>query len=484
MNFEFSVGKASRPAQPRDPTAPHRLLVLGDLSGRGNRGLREPLASRRVISLDIDNFDGVLAKYNPALNVALPAAPGGQVTIRFESLEDFHPDRLLQRVTPLSELLRARQELQSPATAAAGAESLQRLLGGATVSEKPVEAAAAKTESSEDTLARLLGKAPSSGERPASPGAKLDVEAFVKRIAGATAPVQPSVRGAAGLLAAADLELASRLRALLHHHDFQTLEGVWRGLDFLLRRRPDEEGVKLFVLDATLEELATDATGLHEVLRGQPWTGVVGNYTFEATQADLEKLAVLGSVCASVGSTFVAGAGSPLVGCDSFAEHPDPDDWRNDPAAEVRELWTALRATPAAANTALVLPRFLLRQPYGQDSDPIDSFPFEEIPDGAANEAFLWGNSAFLVALQQAQACVGPGEEPCSEIDGLPVYRFREAGETAVKPCAEAWLTERAAARIVAQGLIAVQSVKGRDAVTLTPFQTLHARAEGTGRDF
>ena len=51
------------------------------------------------------------------------------------------------------------------------------------------------------------------------------------------------------------------------------------------------------------------------------------------------------------------------------------------------------------------------------------------------------------------------------EIDGLPVHAYTEAGETHVKPCAEAWLSDRAAGVILNHGIMPVASIRGRDAV-------------------
>lgn len=472
LEFQFGFGAKPKAAATADSAESFGFVIMADLSGRANRGVREPLASRRITAVDTDNFAKAFASLAVALDLPSRTATGDSVKLSFESLDDFHPDRLLQRVPPLAELLAARNLLQSPATTAQGAEGLQRLLGSVATTEPTAATPAARPESSEETLARLLGEAPASAPPP--PGSRpvgLDVDALVKQIVGATSAAPAALAGASGLLSAADLELSNRLRALLHHRDFQALEAAWRGVDFLLRRWPDEERIKLFVLDATLAELAADTPGLSRLLRDQQWAGVIGNYTFGASRADLETLGSLAKLCASLGTWFLAGADSRLVGCDSFARHPDPEDWRFDLPGEVREAWQNLRAAPDAAHVGLALPRFLLRQPYGRSSEPIDSFPFEEIADSSAHEAFLWGNPAFLCAQLRVEACAAgepvEDETPAGEVGDLPMFVCQEAGETAMKPCAEAWLGERAAAVILQHGLIPCRSVKGRNAVQL-----------------
>jgi type VI secretion system protein ImpC len=130
-----------------------------------------------------------------------------------------------------------------------------------------------------------------------------------------------------------------------------------------------------------------------------------------------------------------------------------------------------VRKLPEASSLGLALPRFLLRQPYGQRSEPIDGFPFEELPDGSAHEAYLWGNPAILCGFVLADAFQAEGwemqAEGSGEVGDLPVYKFTEEGETKVKPCAEAWLSEHGGEAILSQGLMPLLSIKGRDAVRL-----------------
>ena len=57
------------------------------------------------------------------------------------------------------------------------------------------------------------------------------------------------------------------------------------------------------------------------------------------------------------------------------------------------------------------------------------------------------------------------------EVSGLPIHKFTIDGEIQVKPCAEAWLSDRAAAAILSRGIMPVLSVRGRDAVQLLTLQ-------------
>jgi type VI secretion system protein ImpC len=60
----------------------------------------------------------------------------------------------------------------------------------------------------------------------------------------------------------------------------------------------------------------------------------------------------------------------------------------------------------------------------------------------------------------------------------MPLYQFSRDGEKEVKPCAEAWLTERAGDAILDQGLMAVLSIKGQDAVRLAKMQSISSQSK------
>jgi type VI secretion system protein ImpC len=244
--------------------------------------------------------------------------------------------------------------------------------------------------------------------------------------------------------------------------------------------------LQLHVLDLSRAEIEADLSpqddlsksGLYKLLveqsvgtRGaQPWACLVGNFTFDHAVADAELLGRIAQIAAAAGAPFLAGGHSRLVGCESFATTRDPDDWRK-PAGEAEEAWQALRAMPAAQHVSLALPRFLLRVPYGSLTSAIQPFAFEEFAGRLVHEELLWGNSAFLCALALGEAFAREGwalrPERGREIGDLPLYAYKNDGESAVYPCAEALLSDRAAERIYDAGLVALQSIRGRDAVLL-----------------
>jgi type VI secretion system protein ImpC len=479
LQFEVGFGPGKMPA--RDPEAPFNLAVLGDFSGRANRGLREPIGQRRVWAVDCDNFEDVMGELEVGLRPWPPQKAGDAVQLHFAATDDFHPDQLLKQVTPLAVWLEQRKRLLNPSMAAAATAELQRLLTPPST-PAPAETTPARTaETNDETLARLLGGAP---QRPApvSSGAGAGIERLIKNIV-APSIVPGATPQQAAMLAAVDLELGNQLRSLLHDREFQALEAAWRGADLLVRTFGGGEQVRLFLLDVSQEELAADlqaqegleSSGIARLLRrqaeNQPWATWLGLYTFGEGLADMQLLGRLAKVASLARAPFISGASPGLVGCDSFDLHPDPDDWKPAPPLEAREAWQALRQLPEASALGLALPRFLLRQPYGKDSDAIESFPFEELPGGPPHESYLWGNPAILCGYLLAEAFQAEGwkmqASGYGEFGDLPVHKFKEDGETKVKPCGEAWLSERAAQAMLSKGLMPVLSVRGRNAVRL-----------------
>jgi type VI secretion system protein ImpC len=483
----FSFGKIQFDLSPardkagvrRGPEEPFRLAVLGDFTGRGSRAVIEALGSRRPVRVDCDNLESVWRSLGAVVRLPTAGPFGADVELRFESLDDFHPDQLLLRVAALEALARTRERLLSPGTATAAVAEAQQLLA---LPPQPLTSAApggSPAESIQETMARLLGGCPPAAapaDKPPTGG--FDINALIKTIV-APSVVPGATPAQSAALGAVEVELAARLRAILHHPHFQAVEALWRGLDLLVRAHAGEEGIQLSLLDVSKEELMAELRAQENLEKsslgralGEPgWAVLVGAFTFDDSVADLEALGRLAKLSCLHGTAFMAAASPHLIGCDSLIQHPDPTDWTRGLDADGSAAWTALRALAEAPHLGLVLPRVLLRQPYGKGSDPIDAFPFEEMAGGAAHECFLWGNGAFVAAhVLVEQFCAegwqmtfgGPGE-----LDGLPVFKFAEGSETRVKPCAEAWLSERAGERIVERGVMPLLSVKGRGSVRL-----------------
>jgi len=489
---------AGGPAPRPEPETPFRIALLGDFSGRANRGIREiglSLANRRAVQIDRDNFGQVFAKFAP--QIELPIGEGGvTLTLAFRDLDDFHPDRLLERSEMFSKLREVRSRLQNPATFAAAAAELgvsasARAAAPRDEAPRAVPPSVSRLASGsllEDMIEQTEARAPEV-RRSRAPD---ELQEFVRRVA------EPHLVAAADprqsqVLSLIDRALSAQMSALLHVPDFQQLEAAWRAAYLLVRRIESDSLLRLYLIDVSKDELAGDtslsrdlrASGLYRMLvektvgtpGAETWALIAGNYTFGESREDIELLGRLAKIASAAGAPFLA-AGSPrLLGCESLAKTPHPREWHPDRDAEAAAAWAAFRGLPEARSLGLVLPRFVLRLPYGKKTDPAESFDFEEMSQAPAHEDYLWANPAFGAALLLAQSFSDDGWDlrpgTHAEIDGLPLHSFEMDGEAELMPCAEVLLTEEAAERIMESGLMPLVSIKGRDAARLVRFQSV-----------
>jgi type VI secretion system protein ImpC len=432
LKFDVGFGRTGRP---RDATEPMRLLVLGDFSGKAAAD-RTPLPNRPTQRVDIDNIDDVLKRLQPRLT-----GPAGE--IRFEQIDDFHPDRLYARLGLFQGLRQARAN-----PAAANDDLLGRLLGRST---EPIAAPTATTATGLDALIRNI----------VAPHIVQDTSAQTRPY-----------------LAAVDAAIAEQMRTLLHDPAFQSLEAAWRGVRWLISSLELDENLQLHLFDVTRDELLGDVvaaqgriaqTGLYRTLvdrsrdmvDAQGWSALIGLFQFGPSDRDIGLLAALGLIASHAGGPLLAGADWALAGDDAGA----------------LAGWQALRRSEAAPWIGLAAPRVLLRLPYGKGSDPIEAFAFEEFAGTPVPDEFLWGNASLAAALLIGKAFTArgwdmePGDE--REIGDLPAYTFARDGEREMQPCAERFLTGSQIDTMLKAGLVPIASRRDRNAVVAVRFQSV-----------
>jgi type VI secretion system protein ImpB len=96
---------------------PFVVGVLGDFSGNPTEPLK-PFAERKFIQVDRDNFDEVLARMTPGVNLKVENTLKGDgsemaVQLKFNKMDDFEPANVANQVEPLKKLLEARDKLKS-----------------------------------------------------------------------------------------------------------------------------------------------------------------------------------------------------------------------------------------------------------------------------------------------------------------------------------------------------------------------------------
>jgi type VI secretion system protein ImpC len=483
-SIRVGVRPDETPAAPREDT-PFRILVLGDFSGKASRGAAAgaKLNGLRPIAVDRDNIETVMARLG--IELQLPAGDGNRLSLRFQELDDFRPERIFQRLEAFDRLRQMRQKLADPATFAAAAAEMRAAPAAPPPSAAKPNAPAPQGEA---LLDAVLGATADRAE--AAPGG-VDWDRFLRQIVSGYAVPRADPRQAE-MIAMVDQATAGFMRALLHQADFQALEALWRGLYFLVRRLDTDAQLKLFLLDLSRGDLTADlnagedlaTTGLYRLLVEQtvgtpgapPWSALVGHYSFGAGPGDAALLGRLAKIAAQAGAPFVAAAHPSLIGCASLAQTPDPAQWQ--PLAGASEAaWAALRGLPEARYLGLALPRFLLRLPYGKETDAVEAFDFEELRGGDDHEGYLWGNPAIACAYLLGETFSHKGWDMrpglIQDIDNLPAHVFQRDGEPVLKPCAEVSLGTRAVERIAERGLMPLLSFQGRDSVQLASFRSV-----------
>ena len=111
---------------------PFVMGVLGDFSGDPTTPLR-PLSDRKFIQIDRDNFDDVMARVAPGLKLKVDntlANDGSQMSVdlKFSSMEDFEPGRVVQQVPALKALMETRNKLRDLMSKVDRSEELEGLL--------------------------------------------------------------------------------------------------------------------------------------------------------------------------------------------------------------------------------------------------------------------------------------------------------------------------------------------------------------------
>ncbi len=437
-----------------DPEDPFRILILGNFSGRGG-------GDGKPIAIDRDNVDEVLRSLR--VQAELKLGNNSVYRLAFEAMEDFEPDRIVER----SELFWRLEAGEKPAA------------------DKPEEKAPDKRErqvdvtklSSGSLLDAILGEEEAK-QKPDMPARQSEdeLQAMINR---AIEPYLERKPDAGEVERSADREqrMGLLLRAILHDPKFQALEAAWRSMEFLVRRLETDELLKLYAFDISKERLAADllddpdfrSSNTYRVIvedsvrtpGAEPWALLVGNYSFDRNdRKDVELLASIGLLARAARAPFLAEC--------LPSESED---------VSVSETWQALRESSYASWLGLALPRFLLRLPYGKDTVPVERFAFEEIPGTPEHGNYLWGNPAFACAylLGLSFSELGWNFRPGLHfaIEGIPLHVFHIDGAARTQPCAEILLTETDCNELLDEGLMPLASTKDRDSVRLVRFQSI-----------
>jgi len=111
---------------------PFVVGVVGDFSGNPTAPL-QPLKNRKFVQIDRDNFNEVMTRMTPGLNIRVENTLKGDgsemgVQLKFNGIEDFDPANVVAQVEPLRRLLETRNRLRDLATKVDRSDKLESLL--------------------------------------------------------------------------------------------------------------------------------------------------------------------------------------------------------------------------------------------------------------------------------------------------------------------------------------------------------------------
>ena len=499
LNFELTSSMEDVKGNVQ-PDNPFRIAILGDFSGRATRGVMSP-SDMKPIHVDRDNLDDLIDKLNVEVHLSLEDEENVFV-LKFTELDDFHPDQIYSRLDIFESLRNLRRGLNDPNTYANAASVVKSWLPSQKEDEKqPVKQDAEvsqKEMSGGSILDQIVSDATGETLEP-PPIAKTQDDSDLSSLVSAI--VKPHLVPAEDpqkfeLIAAVDQTISQVMAAILHHPEFQAIESAWRGLDFLTRRLETGSELKLSLVDISKSEMAsdlhsaTDLTTTHfykqfvekatGTMGGEPWAVIAGLYSFEPTAHDIGMLGRICKIASQAGAPFISSADEQFLGCDSLQSSPDPADWRVTYPQDILEAWKMLRNMPESSYLGLALPGFLLRLPYGEDTDPIDMFDLEECSSPPQHQDYLWGHPAVACAYLLGSSFSKNGwnlrSEIMQDIDGLPLHIYKYKNEKLCKPCAETAISERTAATIIEAGFMPRLAFMNMDKIRLGRFQSISSK--------
>jgi type VI secretion system protein ImpC len=184
---------------------------------------------------------------------------------------------------------------------------------------------------------------------------------------------------------------------------------------------------------------------------------------------DMRLLQSLGGVSAMAHAPFIASAGPSFFGLSSYERLPVLNDLQDIFSGPRYAKWQSFRESEDSRYVGLTVPRFLLRQPYDPEDNPVRAFVYKEkVNDN--HENFLWGNAAFAFAsritdsfakYRWAANIIGPRSG--GAVDDLPVHLYESLGDIEMKIPTEILISDRREYELAEQGFIALTMRKGSD---------------------
>lgn len=496
---------------------PFIVGIFADLSGQPAAEL-PPVKDRKLVEIDRDNFNGVMASAAPAikLNEIPNVLPGGEGNLSgvltFSNLDDFGPLEIVKRVPAMAALYQARCRIRDMHTKSETSDPLAQLLekimapgdeGKKLRDELKTTFDPAKPEDWKKVGTPEFVKSMLTPEYMLSDSSQREnvldmIGQFTADIAAAAPDGTDKGAGKLMTLRLADIDaaLAKQLNLIMHAPALQSLEATWRGLFYLVSRSETGRMLKLRVMNISKQELLKDLQKAVEfdqstifkliyeaeygTYGGDPYSLLLGDYEFGRHPEDIELLYKMAEIAAAAHAPFISAAYARLFDLDSFEKLTRPRDLSKIFESVELDGWRSFRASEDSRYVTLTLPRVLLRLPYGPETVPVEGMSFAEEVDGRDASKFLWGNSAYILAerITNAFSLYGwtaaiRGVEGGGLVEGLPTYKFKTVeGDVEMVCPTQVAITDRREKELNDLGFMAICHCKGTNKAAFFGGQT------------
>jgi type VI secretion system protein ImpC len=345
--------------------------------------------------------------------------------------------------------------------------------------------------------------------KPKTDEAKEAVERAVRTLAeqalAQTTLINPDVvKSIEAIIGELDTKLTEQINLVLHHEDFQKMEGAWRGLHYLVNNTETDEMLKIRFMNISKNDLgktlkkfkgtAWDQSPLFKKVYeaeygqfgGEPFGCLVGDYYFDHTPPDVELLGEMSKVSAAAHTPFIAGASPTVMQMASWQELANPRDLTKIFTTPEYASWRSLRESEDSRYIGLAMPRYLARLPYGAKTSPVEEFAFEEDTGAADHSKYAWANAAYAMAvnINRSFKLYGwcsriRGIESGGAVEGLPTHTFAtDDGGVDMKCPTEIAISDRREAELAKNGFMPVLHRKNSDFAAFIGAQSLQKPSE------
>jgi type VI secretion system protein ImpC len=307
------------------------------------------------------------------------------------------------------------------------------------------------------------------------------------------------VKSIEAIIAQLDQKLTEQINVILHHEDFQKLEGAWRGLHHLVSNTETDEMLKIRFMNISKADLgktlkrykgtAWDQSPLFKKIYeaeygqfgGEPFGCLVGDYYFDQTAPDVEMLGEMAQISAAAHTPFISAASPTIMQMSSWQELANPRDLTKIFTTPEYAAWRSLRESEDSRYLGLAMPRFLSRLPYGAKTNPVEAFAFEEDTGAADHSRYTWANAAYAMATNINRSfkefgwCSRiRGIESGGSVEGLPTHTFpTDDGGVDMKCPTEIAISDRREAELAKNGFMPLVHRKNSDFAAFIGAQSL-----------